>query len=233
MATKIDWDEKNAAEILTMKSECSYARLHVLSQLEDHMIPVHEWPVRIARMWLAPRIHHNERYQLLLFLMANNAPPWVIPRWAKAQPGWLMYSSSANGMADLLEAHARGEFDGTTGKAPKTAWNVETKQYQIVHTPSFAYEKVGRPQLDYIPGASYWTDAIKELRAYANSLPKKPKAFMSTAGTTYPKMPATARPDKVELLNKWLAEANTTAARNRNGLMALKPRALDADLSSS
>ena len=167
-------------------AQCNAARRSMVEGvLADLMPPLREWPEREVRKLLGPRIGHTDRCSFAYFMLGNAVPPEVIVDWCLAQPGYLRHSESARHLATLILDHKNGRFDGSSGAAAKTCWNVTEKEVKPVYTPHFArdedpqrikryndkYEVVGVEYL--LPGAHYWNAAAARLNQHAGTLPRK------------------------------------------------------------
>ena len=112
--------------------------------LPDVMMPVSQWPEKEIRKFLGSHVGFNDRCSLFYFLAGNGMPMNTLVDWSIAQPGWLKHDKSALHMASLIEAHMKGDFDGSTGKEPKMIWHVERKELVPCITPNFALEEDNR-----------------------------------------------------------------------------------------
>ena len=147
---------------------CNMERRKLLkTTFADNVIPVREWPRKQMSIFLGNHVSWGDRCSFVYFCMVNGIAPYHIALWARAQPGWLRDAEAWKHMEGLIVSWR----DGTFEKQGKMAWNMAGHQVELCYTPTFANELIGRPALDHKPGASFWQDAIKELRNGAASAP--------------------------------------------------------------
>jgi len=135
----------------------SWERKFLRENIEEHMGPIIEWPLKQAEMLLSRHLNNSQRMQLTYFMLGNGCQPDVYAQWITLR-GMLRDKSARDSIVYILEAHKTGKLEGAgkqtwcmratlpNGDTPKGMDKVRT-----VKTPHFAFDWQHQ---------HYWDDAI-------------------------------------------------------------------------
>ena len=183
------------AFVASLLSECNEARREMIDGvLADDCLPLDEWGnSRLVQLFLSKHLGFHDRSFVAYGCLVMGMNPIILADWCMAQPGYLRWDTSAEDMANLICQHARGEWDGTTGKSIKDMYNPTVQQRTPIYTPTFAFDlnpiripvfnwwhdKNGELHADLLgyeymcAGQEFWNVAAAKLRGYAKTLPSE------------------------------------------------------------
>ena len=182
------------AMIASMVGACNAARKDLLKGvIADNFMPLEDWgKLADIEIFLGTTVSFKQRCRLVWHWAASGGSPQLLVTWCKAQPGYLKHDKAANDIAELLTSWRDGKFEIPGNE--KVAWSELLRQEVTVFTPSFAtetmpmryvIEKTDEIDANLLPlsdlkkcayemaGCDHWNHPIKEMRAYAKTLPRK------------------------------------------------------------